>query len=211
MDLPSTQQKILDSAKRWFLERGFKSAPLRAIVNDAGFTLGAFYGYYKNKEELFYALTDETAQGVAAIVGSIGEEMQQLPPEQMLFSMLDCYLRRLPELVDYLCAHREEMTLLLRCTEGTKYENFFDGFRMTNTERISQGIETAEHAGQSLHSIDPGSLDLMLRGYFDMLARIILENEDRDTIIRRMRDVALVYRNGMLSLMESPLSAEIGG
>ena len=44
---------------------------------------------------------------------------------------------------------------------------------MTNTERISQGIETAEHAGQSLHSIDPGSLDLMLRGYFDMLARII--------------------------------------
>ena len=69
MDLPSTQQKILDSAKRWFLERGFKSAPLRAIVNDAGFTLGAFYGYYKNKEELFYALTDETAQGVAAIVG----------------------------------------------------------------------------------------------------------------------------------------------
>ena len=71
MDLPSTQQKILDSAKRWFLERGFKSAPLRAIVNDAGFTLGAFYGYYKNKEELFYALTDETAQGVAAIVGSI--------------------------------------------------------------------------------------------------------------------------------------------
>lgn len=29
MDLPSTQQKILDSAKRWFLERGFKSAPLR--------------------------------------------------------------------------------------------------------------------------------------------------------------------------------------
>ena len=134
-----------------------------------------------------------------------------MPPEQMLFSMLDCYLRRLPELVDYLCAHREEMTLLLRCTEGTKYENFFDGFRMANTERISQGIETAEHAGQSLHSIDPGSLDLMLRGYFDMLARIILENEDRDTIIRRMRDVALVYRNGMLSLIETPLSAEIGG
>ena len=91
------------------------------------------------------------------------------------------------------------------------FMNFFDGFRMTNTERISQGIETAEHAGQSLHSIDPGSLDLMLRGYFDMLARIILENEDRDTIIRRMRDVALVYRNGMLSLMETPLSAEIGG
>ena len=63
MEIPETQQKILNSAKRWFLEKGFKSAPLRKIVNDVGFTLGAFYGYYKNKEELFYALTDETAQG----------------------------------------------------------------------------------------------------------------------------------------------------
>lgn len=83
MEIPETQQKILNSAKRWFLEKGFKSAPLRKIVNDVGFTLGAFYGYYKNKEELFYALTDETAQGLATIVRSIGEDMQKLPPEQM--------------------------------------------------------------------------------------------------------------------------------
>ena len=74
MKIPETQQKILNSAKRWFLEKGFKSAPLRKIVNDVGFTLGAFYGYYKNKEELFYALTDETAQGLATIVRSIGED-----------------------------------------------------------------------------------------------------------------------------------------
>ena len=202
MEVSETQQKIMNSAKCWFLERGFKSAPLRTIVSDAGFTLGAFYGYYKNKEELFYALTDEVAQGVAAIVGSIGEDMQKLPPEQRLYSMLDCYLRRLPELVDYLCTHRGEVTLLLRCSEGTKYENFFDSFRITNMERISQGVDAAGQAGQALHGIDPGFMDLMMRGYFDMLARIILETEDRETIIRRMRDVALVYRNGMISLME---------
>ena len=38
MEIPETQQKILNSAKRWFLEKGFKSAPLRKIVNDVGFT-----------------------------------------------------------------------------------------------------------------------------------------------------------------------------
>ena len=79
MKTPETQQKILNSAKRWFLEKGFKSAPLRKIVNDAGFTLGAFYGYYKNKEELFYALTDETAQGLATIVRSIGGGYAETP------------------------------------------------------------------------------------------------------------------------------------
>ena len=49
MEVSETRQKIMDSAKRWFLEKGFKSAPLRKIVIDAGFTLGALYGYYKNK------------------------------------------------------------------------------------------------------------------------------------------------------------------
>ena len=32
MKTPETQQKILNSAKRWFLEKGFKSAPLRKIA-----------------------------------------------------------------------------------------------------------------------------------------------------------------------------------
>ena len=71
-----------------------------------------------------------------------------------------------------------------------------------NMEQISQGVNTAEHAAKALRGIDPGSLDLLMRGYFDMLADIILEIEDKETVIRRMRDVALVYRNGILSLME---------
>ena len=64
MKTKSTQELILESGKRMFLEKGFKSAPLRTIVKNAGYTLGAFYGYYKNKEDLFYALTDETARGL---------------------------------------------------------------------------------------------------------------------------------------------------
>ena len=71
-----------------------------------------------------------------------------------------------------------------------------------NMEQISQGVKTVEHTAKALRGIDPGSLDLLMRGYFDMLADIILEIEDKETVIRRMRDVAMVYRNGILSLME---------
>ena len=48
-------------------------------------------------------------------------------------------------------------------------KNFFDSFRIMNIERITQGVETAEHTPKALLGIDPGSLDLMMRGYFDML------------------------------------------
>ena len=59
MDDSITLQKILEAAKREFLEKGFKSASLRSIVKTAGVTTGAFYGYYASKEDLFEALVGE--------------------------------------------------------------------------------------------------------------------------------------------------------
>ena len=50
MSISETQRKILEIGKREFLEKGFKDASLRKIVAEAGFTKGAFYGYYANKE-----------------------------------------------------------------------------------------------------------------------------------------------------------------
>lgn len=50
MKISATQQKILEVGKREFLAKGFKDASLRKIVAEAGFTKGAFYGYYPIKQ-----------------------------------------------------------------------------------------------------------------------------------------------------------------
>ena len=56
-----TQRKILEVGKEEFLAKGFKDASLRGIVKAAGFTQGAFYGYYPDKAALFDALVSEAA------------------------------------------------------------------------------------------------------------------------------------------------------
>ena len=53
MERTETQRKILEIGKREFLEKGFKDASLNKIVAEAGFTKGAFYGYYPDKTALF--------------------------------------------------------------------------------------------------------------------------------------------------------------
>ena len=55
------QQNILTAAKNEFLEKGFRGALLRNIVKTANVTIGAFYGCYKSKEDLFDALIGEQA------------------------------------------------------------------------------------------------------------------------------------------------------
>ena len=51
----TTLENIHRAAKAEFLEKGYKDASLRNIVKSVGMTTGAFYGYYKSKEELFEA------------------------------------------------------------------------------------------------------------------------------------------------------------
>ena len=51
----NTLDNIHKAAKKEFLDKGFQMASLRNIVKNAGVTTGAFYGYYKSKEELFDA------------------------------------------------------------------------------------------------------------------------------------------------------------
>lgn len=55
----ATQNKILEIGKKEFLAKGFRGASLRGIVKEAGFTQGAFYGYYPDKTALFEALVSE--------------------------------------------------------------------------------------------------------------------------------------------------------
>ena len=55
----TTLENIHRAAKAEFLEKGYKDASLRNIVKSVGMTTGAFYGYYKSKEELFEAIVGE--------------------------------------------------------------------------------------------------------------------------------------------------------
>jgi len=189
-----TRNKILKSAMEHFLKEGFKSAPLRKIVSDAGVTTGAFYGYFSGKEDLFYALTDEAASGFMEILDKVRKEMYALPKGKFLEKMCGVYIEHIPEIVDYILEHKCELRLILNCGGGTKYEDFLDKIRMRNEDNIEKGASY-----KKLKSYSPGTLDVLMRGYFYMLTYLVMNEDDRDKIIKSMTEIALVYRQGILS------------
>lgn len=55
-----TEQKILNTALRLFLEKGYEQTTVLDIVNElGGLTRGAFYHHFKSKEEVLDALGDK--------------------------------------------------------------------------------------------------------------------------------------------------------
>ena len=54
-----TRECLMHSAARVFARRGLQQASIDEVAEEAGYTKGAFYANFKNKEELFLAMLDE--------------------------------------------------------------------------------------------------------------------------------------------------------
>lgn len=122
---PTTKQAILDAGESEFLNKGFHAASLRNIVKDAGVTTGAFYGYYKSKEELFDALfVAEPYNTLIKRFLKAQDTFATLPPEEQPANMGNISGECMDWMVDYIYEHLNAFQLLLCCAEGTRYEQF---------------------------------------------------------------------------------------
>jgi AcrR family transcriptional regulator len=78
-----TREYLLQAAAEVFAERGFHAASLDEVAAAAGFTKGAVYSNFKNKEDLFLALLEDA---YARELSALKETMQSsdVPPEARL-------------------------------------------------------------------------------------------------------------------------------
>jgi AcrR family transcriptional regulator len=54
-----TRSSLLRAASKVFCRRGLEGASIDEVAEEAGFTKGAFYANFRNKEELFLVMLDE--------------------------------------------------------------------------------------------------------------------------------------------------------
>ncbi|MEO7027552.1 MAG: TetR/AcrR family transcriptional regulator [Caulobacteraceae bacterium] len=65
---------ILDAAREVFGELGFEAATVRDIIRRTGLSVGAFYNYYRSKEEVYDALADDGARRFRPILHALAAE-----------------------------------------------------------------------------------------------------------------------------------------
>lgn len=62
----ATHQRILDSAEELIAEKGFADVPVSEIARRAGFSVGAFYSRFRDKEALLHCLEDRLIEEARA-------------------------------------------------------------------------------------------------------------------------------------------------
>lgn len=131
-----TRNKLLQSAREEFREKGYMKASLRNICKNAGVTTGALYFFFEDKEDLFDAVTEETVKSIWQIMQSHFQEERDLAGSGVIFPIVpdeagkDFETARL--IIHQMYLHREDMLLILTKSQGTKLENIADRFIETS-------------------------------------------------------------------------------
>ena len=197
----ATLEKIQQAALAEFLDKGFLGASLRQIVKNVGVTTGAFYGYFSSKEALFNAIVEPHA---AALMGRFMEAQTtfaELPekeqPEHMGLESGRC----VDWMVDYICAHREPVKLLLCCAEGTSYEHFVHNMVEVEVEYTQRYMQVLRRLGRDIPVLGKSLCHIIASGMFNGIFEIVVHDMPRDQAMRDVDQLRAFYTAGWSKLM----------
>ena len=197
----TTLENIHRAAKAEFLEKGYKDASLRNIVKSVGMTTGAFYGYYKSKEELFEALVGEHYAYLLGCFQKAQKEFADLPHEQQPEVMGDISGACMFDMLHYAYEHLEECKLILCCSEGTKFSGLIDEMVEIETQGTHDYLAVLEKIGRPSPYIDERLEHILITGMFNTFFELIIHEMPLPEAEYYLQEMRAFYTAGWMKIM----------
>ena len=197
----TTLNLILSAAMLEFLEKGFKSASLRNIVKTAGVTTGAFYGYYKSKEDLFEALVGEHYNFLLTCFCKAQKEFADIPPEEQPDNLTSTSGECMYEMLLYAYEHLNEFKLILCCSEGTRFSKLIDEMVEIETKSTHDYLEVFKKIGRPSPPIDERLEHILITGMFNTFFELVIHEMPIEDAKHYLKEMRAFYSAGWMEIM----------
>ena len=198
-----TQRKILEIGKREFLTKGFNDASLRSIVKEAGFTQGAFYGYYPDKAALFEALVSEPADGLMEQFKAAQQAHFELIPEDKAAQSRELSTDYLNHFINFIYDNFDAFKLVICCSEGTKYSSYIHDLVEIEVTQTELYYERLRQLGKLEGTVSRELHHMITSAYFTAVFETVAHDMTREHAIQYVNELATFFNcgwEGMLRL-----------
>ena len=157
----SIDPRLLSSATEEFLNNGYEKSSLAEICRKAGVTTGALYKRYKGKEDLFSALVSDTIRDLEEFISSMETTDRSQLTDEELYEFFSMSAESNRQWIKFLYDHKVGMTLLIRCSEGSRYSSFHHDIT-EKINRLGKKIyQEAQRRGMTDNIISPKELQVL--------------------------------------------------
>ena len=199
-----TRNKILESAKKEFLDKGFVNASLRTIAANAGVTTGAMYRHFKDKDALFCALVDDAIATSTKTV-MLAEVSNHLDLDNIVSKEHFAEeSRQTNELLNYIFDNFDAFTLLLTKAAGSTHEHFQEEICDLYTKNCEQTFNWMYKNNISKKKIDKMTVHFIASTFINAFMEIITHRMSKKAAFQYIENIEEFTRSGMLHMMGLP-------
>lgn len=183
----ATRDRLLRGATTVFLERGVVAATVEEICETAGFTRGAFYSNFADKDELLEAII---AQEAAQVLELLEQLTGQGRGNTEIERVLDSFFEVQPIDRDHYLIHTE---LALAAARDPAGYATFRGLQVRQWDRMGQAVVDSLRRAGLEPTVDVDDLVHVLYGVLERsIARAFVEGESQtDAMARRVLPIVL--------------------
>ena len=201
MENSETKRIIQEVGKREFLKCGFKDASLNHIVAEAGFTKGAFYGYYADKAALFEDLVSAAADGLVNQFKAAQKAHFDLIPQNQTGQSRDLSTQYLRFFLEYIYDHFDAFKLITCCADGTKYENFIHDLVKLEVARTEEYFSILRKQGKLVGTASSELHHMITSAYFTAVFETVVHDMPREKAIGYVEELAVFFNSGWEGLL----------
>ena len=201
MNISKTQEKILEIGKKEFLDKGFKEASLNEIVEKAGFTKGAFYGYYPTKESLFDSLVFEVINEFNEKFKKAKDDHFNLILQNKASRTINLSTDYLKYFVNYVYDHFDVFKLILCCSNGTKYNNYIHDLVVQDIIWTEEFFKILKAKNKIRGNISKELHHMIISAYFIEAFETVVNDMKREEAIKYIEELATFFNAGWKSLI----------
>ena len=186
-DKLNTRAKILQAAKKEFLDKGFAGTNVRTIAEKAGVTTGALYNLFNNKDGIFEALVsgvfDEFLNTMSH--SDLLESQNFGMKTSDLSAIIELSQRRFLRIIDFFYDNWDTMKLIVCCSKGSSYERIFDK-AIDATEK--ETVQLLKLDGIKMTRSKKFFIHVMVTSHFENLKEIFHHNLKKSEAVEYVLD-----------------------
>jgi len=188
-----TREKLIESAKAEFMEKGYNKASLRTICANAGVTTGALYFFFEDKADLFRAIVGKPVDGIFEIMQAHFDEDEDIVASAAADADPDEYIDDHSEIAQLLIHHiysnYDAAILVLTKSQGSEYENIVDRIvEITENKSIEMMDKISVKTGKK-QKLNKYMLHLVIHIVVDSFVQLVIHEKDEKKALKSIKKV----------------------
>ena len=198
-------ERIVEAAKREFLDKGYVDASLRTIAAEADTSTNSIYVRFGDKEGLFSAIVEPVLNEMTERFIRIQERFHLMTPEEQAERMPKYADGGTSEMIDYMYEHLEEFRLLLDASYGTRFHNFVDELVRIEVEYTYKFMEAVGYSDKFGDAVTQKLLHIVTTSRFESIFEIIRHGMSREEATEYIELLSRYHRCGFIEIFDKGL------